>query len=244
MDDVEAGLERVRRLIHDGELTDAETAADALLASHPEHGGLWCAKGECRRRLGDHAGCVQALEAASVRMELPAESQLRLAECYAGVGRNDVAVWLLRDVPNKHDCTSCLALRTAAALGRLGECDAALELCLEVRERFPDRGEAAFGVAYYMNRMGKAAEEVAPFLQAAHELDPDNTMYRVSLSLCLACLGRTHEAYGLVKDVDLRSVEWPHCLTRLMEIFASAGDQSRYLDCQARMRQLGDALTR
>jgi thioredoxin-like negative regulator of GroEL len=233
-------LADARAFLADGDLGRAEAAADAVLAVHPEYGPGWCLKGEIRRRLSDAEGCIQALEAASLQMELPAEMQLHLAECYASAGRSDLAKWLMRDVPAKADATDCIVLKTACALGRLGASDEALDLCRDVFERSPDRHEAAFGVAYYMNRVGKESSDVLPYLRAAYDLDPRNTMYRVSLALCLNSLGRTEAAYAVVADLDLARVEWPHCLTRLMEIFAGAGDQSRYLDCQARLRQLGD----
>jgi thioredoxin-like negative regulator of GroEL len=240
MDEAEARLAQAHSLLEAGQLSDAESIVDDLLKSSEENGPAWTLKGEIRRRLADHQGCVDALEAASLHMELSAEAQLQLAECYAQVGRADLAKWLLRDVPAKTDSTDCLVLKTAAALGRLGESGIALDHCLLVYRRSPDRHEAAFGVAYYMNRIGKEAEEVVPFLRAAYELAPDNAMYRVSLALCLDRLHQTEEAYRLVADLDLHRVVWPHCLTRLLEIFASAGDQSRYLDCQARLLHLGD----
>jgi predicted Zn-dependent protease len=240
MDEAEALLHQAQSFLDADQLADAETLLDDLLESFPDFGPAWAMKGEIRHRRSDHQGCVEALEAASLRMELSAESQLQLAECYAKVGRCDLAKWLLRDIPANPECTDGLVLKTAAALGRIGESALALEQCLLVHERSPHRHEAAFGVAYYMNRIGREASEVVPYLRSAYELAPDNVMYRVSLALCLACLHRTDEAYQIVADLDLRRVEWPHCLTRLMEIFASAGDQSRYLDCQARMMHLGD----
>jgi tetratricopeptide (TPR) repeat protein len=240
MDEVEERLHTAQSLLADGRLTEAESLIDDLLTKHPESGAAWCLKGDLRRRQKDHAGCARALEEGSRYHELTAEQQLHLAEAYAELGRKDLAVWLMRDVPQKPDSNDCVVLKTAAALGRLGESSAALELCLVIRERSPDRAEPAFGVAYYMNRIGKPADEVLPHLRDAHELDSKSTMYRVSYALCLHCLGRSKQAYELIADLDLRKVEWPHCLTRLMEIFAASGDQSRYLDCQARLRQLGD----
>jgi len=239
--DAESLHAQAQALLDEGQLPAAESAVDSLLSAHPEFGPAWCLKGEIRRRLEDAKGCIEALEAASVRMELPAEIQLRLAECYAAAGRSDLARWLMRDVPAKPDATDCIVLKTACALGRMGDNDQALELCRHVYDRAPDRHEAAFGIAYYMHRTGKEAAEVLPYLQTAHELDPKNTMYRVSLALCLNRLGRCDEAYRMASNVDVSRVEWPHCLTRLLEIYAGAGDQSRYLDCQARLRQLGDS---
>lgn len=243
MDDVEPRLEEVRRLADDGKLDQAHRLARSIVDEFPDHAGCWLLSGELAKKLGKHQECIESLEAASVLTDLPAEMQLALAECYAATGRYELAVWLMRDVPSKPDSTDCVVLKTAAALGRLGESAAALEHCLLVRDHSPDRSEAAFGVAYYMNRVGKEADEVLPHLRAAHDIDQNNTMYRVSLALCLDSLHRTNEAYKLVENLDLRSVEWPHCLTRLMEIFASASDQSRYLDCQARLQQLGEQLT-
>ena len=240
MDDAETLLIRAQTLLESDQLTKAEAVVDDLLQSFPDHGPAWAFKGDLCHRRSDHQGCLDALEAASLRMELSADTQLQLAECYAKVGRCDLAKWLLRDVPAKPDCTDGNVMKTAAALGRLGESALALDLCLLVHRRSPHRHEAAFGVAYYMNRIGKEASEVVPYLRAAYELAPDNVMYRVSLALCLDRLQRTEEAYRVVADLDLHRVEWPHCLMRLMEIFASAGDQSRYLDCQARMMHLGD----
>jgi thioredoxin-like negative regulator of GroEL len=240
MDQAETLLNRAQSLLDSDQLTEAESVIDDLLKNFPDHGPAWAVKGDIRHRRADHQGCVDALEAASLRMELSAENQLQLAECYAKVGRCDLAKWLLRDIPAKPDSTDCIIMKTAASLGRLGESALSLDLCLLVHRRSPHRHEAAFGVAYYMNRIGKEASEVVPYLRAAYELAPDNVMYRVSLALCLDRLQRTEEAYRIVADLDLHRVEWPHCLTRLMEIFASAGDQSRYLDCQARMMHLGD----
>jgi len=240
MDEAEALLIRAHSLLDREQLTEAETLVDGLLKSFPDHGPAWAVKGDIRRRRSDHQGCVEALEAASLRMELSAETQLQLAECYAEVGRSDLAKWLLRDIPAKPDCSDCIVMKTAAALGRLGESSLALDLCLLVHRRSPDRHEAAFGVAYYMNRMGKDAAEVVPYLRAAYERSPNDVMYRVSYALCLDRLRRTDEAYRLVANLDLHLVKWPHCLTRLMEIFARAGDQSRYLDCQARIMHLSD----
>lgn len=243
MDDAESRLAQAQSYLECQQLSDAESIVDDLLHESQENGPAWALKGAIRRRRSDHQGCVDALEAASLRMELSAETQLQLAECYAHVGRPDLAKWLLRDIPAKSDSTDCIVLKTAAALGRLGESGIALDLCLLVYGRSPERHESAFGVAYYMNRVGKEAEEVVPFLRAAYDLSPKNAMYRVSLALCLDRLHRTEEAYRLVADLDLKRVEWPHCLTRLMEIFASAGDQSRYLDCQARLLHFGDPKT-
>src|SRR5215203_3978877 len=105
MDDVEALLIRTQTLIDDDQLSEAEAVVDDLLRSFPDHGPAWAIKGAICHRRSDHQGCVEALEAASLRMELSADTQLLLAECYAKVGRCDLAKWLLRDIPAKPDCT-------------------------------------------------------------------------------------------------------------------------------------------
>jgi tetratricopeptide (TPR) repeat protein len=182
---------------------------------------------------------VSWLEQASRVEPLSIDGNICLADSYSETDRRELAVWLYRDLAMSEEASPDQWAEVACGLGRTGDFVSALGLCQKLCQRFPqNNAKAAFGVAYYMNRLSRPAEEILPYLKQAVAAEPHNAMFRLGLAFCLDQMGRTHEAFAHVKDVPMSEIHWPHCMPRLMQIFLSVNDQACYIACQARLRQL------
>jgi Flp pilus assembly protein TadD len=213
------GLDLLRR----GWLDEAERLVDEAIEGSPDDGRLWEVRGRIRLRRGDVPGACSALETASLLVPLGPPARVALAECYARTGHRDLAIELYLGLVRDGRCPTELLPSVAAGLGGLGENAAALDVCRELLRRDPSAHEASFGVAFYRRRLGEPPVAVFDDVARAHELDPANTLYRVTLASLLDLLGRREEACDLLRDLDPNAVRCRCCLRRMMGILASSG---------------------
>jgi tetratricopeptide (TPR) repeat protein len=238
MDSAESYLSRAVQQLEQGCFAQAAAIADEALEKFPDESELWQVEGMAHHRLRNYPAALTAMETASRLGPLAPGSQRVLADCYAQVGKTDLAKWLYRDLVQQPDCPGTLLPEVAADLGRLGDDDAALAVCHAMLERDPDCPRAHFGVGYYMNRLNHPPETILPFLETAYRIAPNVAMYRVGLALLRDRLGDINAAYELLKTVPTSEVYWPHSLSRMLQIYQAVGDVCRCLDCKARIMQL------
>lgn len=238
MSRIEDETERLVSQVETGDPSAAERAVRDALADDPDRAPLRELLGRALFRQGKHEEAIVELEAASSFGALDCSGEAALAHSYGRTGRSELAAWVFRDLRQRAEVPNELLADGAAMLGEVGETQEAFEVCAELRRRNPECHRAAFGMAYYMNRQARPAEEILPLLEFAHAKSSDCVMYRLGLAFCLDRLGRSHAAWEILRGLELDQVHWPHCLSRIMEIASTVGDRAQLLACQGRLREL------
>lgn len=220
----------------------ADIAAEAL-NEFSDNGDLWELLGVARHHLAQHDLAVAALETATLLKPLDPGARFCLAGSYVATGKEDLAVFMYDLVGNDAATPTWLLPQVASRLGQLKEYELALQVCRQLIAREPGKHEAHFGVAFYLRRTGATLETIAGAVQQAHELCPASRVYRVVLAALWQELGRTDDAYDLLRDLTIDAVGCACSLRRMLAIFHAAGDHERSAACARRMRLLESDLS-
>ena len=231
-------LDEAFRLFQNQDIPSASQRVNAVLEQIPEHAPALQLKGLILKHLGKFEEAITAFETASRSDVLPCGVQRAFARCYAQTGKRDVAIWMVRDLAKQEDCKKETLAELACDLGEFGDSSGALEICQGLLAKHPNCPKAAFGVAYYMNRLNYPAEEILPMLEQAYRASPTTVSFAVGYAFCLDRLGRPYEAQGILGAISPADIFWPHCLNRMMEIFLTTNDRPRYLACHNRLVEL------
>jgi len=218
-----------------------EAAADCArraLDDDPDHGRLWQVYGAARWLLQDYQVATAALETATTLVPLLSVPLRALADCYARLGKHDLAVQLYGRLIENGQTPTALLPGIAAALNGLGEVALALEACEVIVQRDPACHQAHFGLAYYQARLGAEPAELLEPLAMAHDLAPHILHYRINLAFVWAELRDFTLAGALLKAVDITTVRCPCWLVRMRAIFEQGGDCDGAQACSAQLRRL------
>lgn len=225
-------------LLKSGQIGRAAELAALGVCDFPDDGPLWELLGVAHQREGRHELAREALETATLLKPLDIGARFCLAEAYAACGAHDLAVFVYRLVSDDPRTPVWLLPRVASHLGAMEEFSHALGVCQLIVHRDPMRHEAHFGIGFYLRRLGIATEKVIAAISRAYELAPEITLYRIVFASLLRELGRDDEAYELLRLLPPGSVNCPHALQRMMQVFQTANDVQRLLDCTRCLRRM------
>lgn len=200
--------------------------ATAGLGRFPECGDLFEIRGVARCGLGEVLAATSDLETASALVPLGVQGQVALADCYARLGKTDLARTILGFLAEPGRCPVPLLPDVARGLGHLGEHAAALGVCEAITAARPGYHPAWFGQAFYRLRLGEPLAAVAGALEAAYRLAPHAPTYRLNLARAWLEGGRVADAYGLVRDLAPGDVRCP-CMARALARLAGASGDDR-----------------
>lgn len=212
----------------------------AGLDRFPDAGRLWEVYGTSLWLLGQIKAAQEALETASVLVPLVPRAQLALASAYAHADKPDLARLIYHHLSKHPDFPGPLLPQLAAALGQIGEDEAALLVCEQIVKRQPEYHPAWFGIAFYLRRMGRPVWTVIPHLRVAHELAPDRRTYRLNLAACYAEVGRHADAYRCLEGIPVAEVRCSHWLAMMAGVFTVVGDTPRHEECRGLLERLTD----
>jgi len=184
---------------------------------------------------------LSALETASSLVPLTFEGQCRLADCYAWEGRQELARDLYCSLVEQPGLSVESLLAAAAGLDRLGRPDMAVQVCRKAANSDMPTARTYYEMAYYMRRCGYPPHLVESMARQAVRLDPESVSYRVGLAAVLHQQGRIEEAYDLVSELtcsQLRRIQCPCCLERLLNVCERCEDDVRGKACQAQLQNL------
>ncbi len=230
------------RLLKGGHINQVTELAAEAVGEFPDDGPLWELLGVAYQRDGQYAEALHALETASLLKPLDIGARFCLAEAYAATGSHDLAVFVYRMVSEDRRSPVWLLPKVASHLGELKEFEHALDVCQTIVERDAERHEAHFGIGFYLRRLGAKTERVIAAIQQAFDLAPETNLYRVVLASLLQEMGRHEEAYELLRQIPLSSVNCPHSLRRMLRVFHTASDMQRVLDCSRCLRRIENEL--
>ncbi len=225
-------------LLKSGQIYRVTELASEGVDDYPDDGPLWELLGVAYQREGRSAEALHALETASLLKPLDIGARFCLAEAYAATGSHEVAVFVYRMVSEDPKSPVWLLPKVASHLGEMGEFEHALDVCQTIVARDATRHEAHFGMGFYLRRLGARMERVVAAIQQAFDLAPESTLYRVVLASLFQELGRHEEAYELLQQIPPGSVDCPHSLRRMLNVFHTASDMQRALDCSRCLRQI------
>jgi tetratricopeptide (TPR) repeat protein len=197
------------------------------LRADPHHGRLHEAVGVAEYELEEFAAALFHLEAATAAVPLGVEPQLALADLYARFGQTQSAGVVVRFLAEADRCPVPLLPRLAKLLGRCGEDELALGVCQRLTLLRPTFHPAWYGAAFYLDRLGRPAGEIAFPLREAFALAPHLLLYRISLAGALADTGREGEAYRLLAEVPPAAVRCGCQCRRFARVCELAGDAER-----------------
>lgn len=209
-----------------GEFEGVIEVATAGLARFPECGDLLEIRGVARCGRGEVLAATADLEAASALVPLGAQGQVALADCYARLGKIELARTVLFFLAEPGRCPVPLLPDVARGLGHLGEYATALAVCEAVTAARPGHHPAWFGQAYYRLKLGEPLASVAPALEEAFRLAPASLTYRLNLARAWDAAGRAADAYALVRDLAPDAARCP-CAARALARMAEAGGDDR-----------------
>jgi tetratricopeptide (TPR) repeat protein len=160
----------VQRLIHQGQLEEAETVLLDGIRSAPSP-ERWLAVADVRRRRGDPAGALQAVEEAlALRPADPEAAQFAAADLLVDLGRTDEAEARLRDL---EEPAYRLNLEGRLALER-GDPRRALDILTRAIEQWPGNAGARIQAARAANELGQIDRAISE-LREATRTAPDDT---------------------------------------------------------------------
>ena len=207
-----------------GRLDEAEKLAAQAVGDYPEDGRLRLIQGLIRHRLRDFPGARSALESAARLAPLEPSVRSILADCFARTGGTREAAGIYRTLAADDCCPISLLPAIASGLGDLGEYEAALDACRDIIRRDPGHHQAHFGVAFYLRRLGQPPQEVLPAVIRAHELAPDEWLYRVSVAVLLDAGGFREEACDLLRGINPCAAPCRCSLRKVTEIFLATDE--------------------
>jgi len=229
----QTGIEALRM----GQFAEAASLSEEAVTQFPEEGRLWELLGIACCRSGQTARGLEALETASLLKPLDPAARFCLAECYAAIGKPELAVFVYQQLAESDLTPLALMPRIASRLGQLNQFAEALDVCRSIVRRDDTRHEAHFGISYYLRRLGRPVEQVAEAVGRAHELAPEVSLYRIVLAGLWHEMGRTADACEILRGVPLDTIDCPAALRRMMVVFRAARDSSRSEACCRRLQQ-------
>lgn len=234
----QAGLE----LLKTGQIEQAAELAASGVCEFPEDGPLWELLGVAHQRSGQPELAREALEMATILKPLDIGARFCLAEAYAATGFRDMAIFVFRMVSDDPRTPIWLLPKVASQLGELDAFPHALGVCQLIVERDADRHEAHFGIGFYLRRLDVSTTRVMQSVARAHELAPEIPLYRIVYASLLRELGQDEEAYELLRSLPPGAVRCPDSLRRMMQVFHTAKDAQRLLNCSRCLRRLNGDL--
>lgn len=225
----------------EGAFTAARDAANAGLRLNPDHAGLLEALALSLYELEEYGDALHALESATTLQPLSNFAQLVLAELYLHFGLPDSAGTIAVYLAEVDTIPPRLLPRLATILGRLGLNSEALSVCRKLLVERPEDRHAWFGIAFYLSRLEAAPEAIIEALEQAHLSAPDVITYRVNLAALYADVGRTADAYRLIRFVPAEAIHCPRLVSRLLRIFAFVGDARRAREYERWFTQMSDS---
>jgi tetratricopeptide (TPR) repeat protein len=240
-----ATYERAMSLYAAGESALAIDELQELLDANGDDGRLWEVMGNLAFANDDFALAQSSLERASVLVPLSAAGQLVLAKCYDRSGHRAAAGAIYRHVATLKRLAVELLEPLASGLGRSGEVELALAICRRAAEAMPENPDPLVGMVHYMRRLRRPVEQILPVLRRAHDLDPSNCEYRISLAWMLHEVGRSEDGAELLAPVPCERYTCIRCLTLMQQIFERVGDAANAAVCRLRLAGLtGDCAKR
>jgi hypothetical protein len=79
---------------------------------------------------------------------------------------------------------------------------------------------------------------IVPTMFRAHQLDPENAEYRISLAWMLHQLDRSDDAAFMLEPIACDESSCIRCLTLMKQVFERAGDEERSEVCRTRLEVL------
>jgi len=235
---VEELLTQILLSLENRQLVVAERLLRNALDQHPDEGRFWELLGTVLWCRGEQNEALASLETASAYRVLTPLSQIILADCYAKLGKPNLAFIILYFLTEEDRCPTALLSHLASALGRINEHYLAALIFARLVERVPTHHRGWHGLAYHSLRLGRSTESVLPFLRSAFELRPYCVTYRVNYGLALADLGRDEEAVLLLDQVHPQTIGCLCKLTRLSRFYRKLGDTIRYELFESRILEL------
>lgn len=224
-----------------GDFPRAAAVAQYGLLAAPDAGRLWEVRGLALFAMNDFPAAATALERATGLTPLAPLAQVALADCYARLGKPDLARTILVFLAEPGRGPEPILPRVAAGLGRIGEYATALGVCERLTGVRPGYHPAWFGVAFYRQKLGYPAAELVDPLFAAVQLAPDKLTYRLNLATVCDDLGWYPMAYGVVREVPAERVLCPRVVAKLIRVFAHVGDAGRVAEYEAWLARMADS---
>ncbi len=206
-------------------------------------GRAWQLCGLAHFALGDLAEGIAAFEQATSLVPLCPEAQCRLAECYLRVRKRELAMVIFQHLATLKTLPQELVQDIAVGLSRVGEHQASLDYSKAQWERFPQSHVLLSTAASMMRRLGADVDASLSLSHQAHQLQPKNVAYRISLAYDLITAGRLQEALRLLTAVDLDEVQCIASLQYLKTLFTKLDNEHWQQECQARLEQIGYELS-
>ena len=224
-----------------GKLAAAADYLDNVLQHSPQDAEALELKGVIHRATGRFEVAVVSLETAQSIRPLSCTARLALADCYSICGRAESARSIYQDLSQLPDLPYSLLSDVAAGAARVGDYGVALEVCQTALERDPGSDQALYGVVFYMSKAGLPAVEILPLARQLMEQAPSVFLYRVAVVTLLESLDDLVAGYLVIADAtpaELKSLECPCCVQRLMELYGEFGDPMRAEMCRLQLADL------
>lgn len=231
-------VHQVEALREQGQLAEARDALGDAIVGDPDAGRLWELLGLVDFEIGNPRGAESALERASLLCPLTPRGQLALANCYDGSGYRQAAAAIYMHLARLKELGTSLLEPLAAGLGRSGKPELALEVCRRAARLMPENPDPLMGIVHYMRRLQRPLELILPTMFRAHQLDPENKEYRISLAWMLHQLDRSDDAAFMLEPIACEESSCIRCLTLMKRVFERAGDVERTAICRSRLEAL------
>jgi hypothetical protein len=158
------------------------------------------------------------------------EDLLVLGEGYERTGLKASAVDVFTSLADCDELPTDLWLRIFAALVRVGQRQAALELARWAARGRPDDDVAYYAMAQALICLKRPPEMIVGVLCKAVDLNPADARYRTLLALQLVRLDKIGEAYGCVAELAAEcyaEVSCACCVWKLLRLCVTHGDAPR-----------------
>lgn len=219
-----------------GDSAQAHCELRSAVEINEDSGELWELLGQVCYTKGRINEALDAFEHASLLIPLSARGQFILGRCYEYVGQDMTAIAIYQHLATIRSLESDLLEPLARALGRADQCEAALRVCRDAANRFPEAPEPLMGIVFFMRRLCRPVEQILPCLFRAHHLDPEDVDCRVTLAWLLHECGRSVEAAHYLSVIPLEEFRCGNCLTGMKAVFSAAGDQDNARRCADSIR--------
>jgi len=180
---------------------------------------------------GEYRDAARLIESAMFEIRLSYAGQMVLCKAWLKIGQNEFAetgiaflVECIDDLP----CALLADLTIAAA--ELKRYDLALSVCRAAFARHPCDDNAAFGAAFYMQKLGYPPELVKNVLAKAIELNPESHVYRLNYVAICVMVDHWREAYVHACKLPLDALASIPCecsKQRMRELFERFNDSLR-----------------
>lgn len=203
---------------------------EAALTADPHAGALWRLRARMLDRDGRFDEAFANMQQALALVPLGPEEMLVIAEGYERAGLKASAVDVLTSLADCEALPTDLWLRIFAALVRVEQRQAALELARRAARKRPDDDVAYYAMAQALICLRRPPEMIVGVLVKAVDLNPADARYRTLLALQLVRLGKNAEAYGCVAELAAEcyaEVSCACCIWKLLRLCVAHGDAPR-----------------